>query len=60
MLSFDTGSCEREHAVRLLNKHKGNKVEVAKELRMGLSSLYRKICDLKINMSKLAIKPDGG
>jgi DNA-binding NtrC family response regulator len=51
---------EREHIVRVLNKHKGNKAEAAKGLGMGLSSLYRKICDLKIDTSNLATEPDGG
>jgi transcriptional regulator with PAS, ATPase and Fis domain len=47
MSSFVSGADEREHIVRVFNKHKGNQVEVAKGLGMGLSSLYRKICDLK-------------
>jgi two-component system response regulator PilR (NtrC family) len=51
---------EREHIVRVLNKHKGNKAEAAKGLGVGLSSLYRKICDLKIDTSRLAVEPKRG
>ena len=43
---------EREHISRVLNKYKGNKVEAAKALGVGLSSLYRKIHDLGINADK--------
>jgi DNA-binding NtrC family response regulator len=40
---------EREHICRVLNKYNWNKVETAKALNVGLSSLYRKIDELEIN-----------
>jgi DNA-binding NtrC family response regulator len=40
---------EREHICRVLNKYSWNKVEVAKALNVGLSSLYRKIDELEID-----------
>jgi two-component system response regulator PilR (NtrC family) len=43
---------EREHIYRLLNKYDWNKVEAAKALGVGLSSLYRKIDELGINVEK--------
>ena len=43
---------EREHICRVLNKHDWNKVEAAKALNVGLSSLYRKIDELEINFQK--------
>ena len=43
---------EREHICRVLNKHDWNKVEAAKALDVGLSSLYRKIDELDINFQK--------
>lgn len=43
---------EKEHILRILNKHSWNKVEAAKALNVGLSSLYRKIDELEINYKK--------
>jgi len=43
---------EREHICRVLNKHDWNKVEAAKALNVGLSSLYRKIDEMEINFQK--------
>ena len=43
---------EREHICRILNKHSWNKVEAAKALNVGLSSLYRKIDELEIDHQK--------
>jgi two-component system response regulator PilR (NtrC family) len=43
---------EREHIFRVLNKHSWNKVEAAKALNVGLSSLYRKIDELEIDYRK--------
>jgi transcriptional regulator with PAS, ATPase and Fis domain len=43
---------EREHICRVLNKYSWNKVEAAKALNVGLSSLYRKIDELEINYKK--------
>jgi len=43
---------EKEHILRVLNKHSWNKAEAAKALNVGLSSLYRKIDELEINYKK--------
>ena len=43
---------EKEHICRVLNKYNWNKVEAAKALNVGLSSLYRKIDELEINYLK--------
>ncbi len=43
---------EREQIYRVLNKHDWNKAEAAKALGVGLSSLYRKIDELEINLRK--------
>ena len=43
---------EREYILRVLNKYNWNKVEAAKALNVGLSSLYRKIDELEINYKK--------
>lgn len=43
---------EKEHICRMLNKYGWNKVEAAKALNVGLSSLYRKIDELEINIDK--------
>ena len=43
---------EKEHICRVLNKYDWNKVEAAKALNIGLSSLYRKIDELEINSQK--------
>jgi two-component system response regulator PilR (NtrC family) len=43
---------EKEHICRVLNKYDWNKVEAAKALNVGLSSLYRKIFELEINVDK--------
>lgn len=39
---------EKRYISRMLNRHDGNKVEAAKALDIGLSSLYRKIDELGI------------
>ena len=44
---------EKEHIFRVLKKHGWNKVEAAKALNVGLSSLYRKIDELEINSQKV-------
>ena len=51
---------EREHICRILNKYNWNKVEAAKALKVGLSSLYRKIDDLGVNISKHKTKGKAG
>jgi two-component system response regulator PilR (NtrC family) len=43
---------EKEHIYRVLNKHDWNKVEAAKALDVGLSSLYRKIDELEIDADR--------
>jgi len=43
---------EKEHICRVLSKYGWNKVEAAKALNVGLSSLYRKIDELEINSQK--------
>lgn len=43
---------EREHIYRILNKHDWNKMDAAKALNIGLSSLYRKIDELEIHLRK--------
>jgi len=47
---------EREHIFRVLNKYNWNKVEAAKALKVGLSSLYRKIDELEVNIGKRKMK----
>ncbi|MHC4075873.1 MAG: sigma-54-dependent transcriptional regulator [Planctomycetota bacterium] len=43
---------EKEQIYRVLNKYDWNKAEAAKALGVGLSSLYRKIDELEINVRK--------
>lgn len=43
---------EKEHICRVLNRYDGSKVEAARALNVGLSSLYRKIDELEINIVK--------
>jgi len=43
---------EKEHIYRASNRYDWNKVEAAKALGVGLSSLYRKIDELGINVEK--------
>ncbi|OHB74069.1 MAG: Fis family transcriptional regulator [Planctomycetes bacterium RBG_16_55_9] len=43
---------EREHICRVLNKHNWDKIDAARALDIGLSSLYRKIDELEINLRK--------
>lgn len=51
---------EREHIYRVLNKYNWNKVEAAKALKVGLSSLYRKIDELKVKVGKRRKKGKAG
>ena len=44
---------EKDHICRVLKKYGWNKVEAAKALNVGLSSLYRKIDELAINSQKV-------
>jgi transcriptional regulator with PAS, ATPase and Fis domain len=43
---------EKEHICRVLSKHDWDKAEAAKALKVGLSSLYRKIDELEISTRK--------
>ncbi len=45
-------ACEKEHIRRVLEKYGGDKVEAATALKVGLSSLYRKIDELEIDAQK--------
>ena len=47
-------SCEKEHLFRILNKYHPNKADAAKALGIGLSSLYRKIEQLGIDINTLS------
>jgi DNA-binding NtrC family response regulator len=51
---------EREHICRVLNKYNWNKVEAAKALKVGLSSLYRKIDELGVNVGRTTKKGKAG
>lgn len=50
---------EKEYIRRVLSKHDWNKVEAAKALNVGLSSLYRKIDELEIDSQKPRRSKDG-
>ncbi len=41
--SFDLKSVERNHIIKVLNHTRGNKTETARLLKIGLTTLYRKI-----------------
>ncbi|MHC4061810.1 MAG: AAA-type ATPase lid domain-containing protein, partial [Planctomycetota bacterium] len=43
---------EKEHIYRVLNKYDWNKIQAAKALNVGLSSLYRKIDELEIEAGR--------
>ncbi len=51
-LQASTKAYEKEQILRILNKYDWNKAEAAKALGVGLSSLYRKIDELGINVEK--------
>ncbi|HXL56581.1 MAG TPA: helix-turn-helix domain-containing protein [Chitinophagaceae bacterium] len=46
--AFTLASVEKLHIQRVLNHTKGNKTEAAKLLNIGLTTLYRKIEEYKI------------
>jgi len=52
-LNTGVANYEREHISRMLLKYRDNKAEAAKSLGIGLSSLYRKIDELDIDIEKL-------
>ncbi|MHA4811643.1 sigma-54-dependent transcriptional regulator [Flavitalea flava] len=47
--AFDLASVEKLHIQRVMNHTKGNKTEAARLLNIGLTTLYRKIEEYKIN-----------
>ncbi len=47
--AFDLASVEKLHIQRVMNHCKGNKTEAARLLNIGLTTLYRKIEEYKIN-----------
>ena len=51
---------EKEHIRRVLDKYGWNKLEAAKALNVGLSSLYRKIDELEINIDKRSKRERAG
>lgn len=46
--SFELAAMERRHIARVLKYTKGNKTETARLLKIGLTTLYRKIEEYKI------------
>ncbi len=48
MSAFDLASVEKLHIQRVLNHTRGNKTETAKLLNIGLTTLYRKIEEYKL------------
>ncbi|MES1160217.1 MAG: helix-turn-helix domain-containing protein, partial [Bacteroidota bacterium] len=47
--AFDLASVEKLHIQRVLNYTKGNKTEAARLLNIGLTTLYRKIEEYRLN-----------
>lgn len=45
---FELAAMERRHIARVLEYTKGNKTETARLLKIGLTTLYRKIEEYKI------------
>lgn len=50
--SFDLSTMERMHIIRVLKYTKGNKTETARLLKIGLTTLYRKIEEYRIRMEE--------
>lgn len=48
--SFELSAMERRHIARVLEYTKGNKTEAARLLKIGLTTLYRKIEEYKISV----------
>ena len=48
--SFDLKSVERNHIIKVLHHTRGNKTETARLLKIGLTTLYRKIEEYGINI----------
>ena len=48
--SFDLKSVERNHIIKVLHHTHGNKTETARLLKIGLTTLYRKIEEYGITM----------
>lgn len=47
--AFELASIERQHIMRVLNYTHGNKVEAAKLLNIGLTTVYRKMEEYGLN-----------
>ena len=47
--AFDLASVEKLHIQRVLNHTKGNKVEAARLLNIGLTTVYRKMEEYGLN-----------
>jgi DNA-binding NtrC family response regulator len=47
--AFDLASVEKLHIQRVLNHTRGNKTEAARLLNIGLTTLYRKIEEYRLN-----------
>ena len=61
---FDLASVERSHIQRVLNYTKGNKVEAARLLNIGLTTIYRKMIEYELGQngkvfSKMKDQPGG-
>lgn len=48
--SFDLKSVERNHIIKVLHHTHGNKTETVRLLKIGLTTLYRKIEEFGINI----------
>ena len=48
--ALDLKSVERNHIVKVLRHTHGNKTEAARLLKIGLTTLYRKIEEYEINI----------
>jgi DNA-binding NtrC family response regulator len=62
--SFDLASVERSHIQRVLDYTKGNKVEAARLLNIGLTTIYRKMMEYELGQngkvfSKMKEHPGG-
>lgn len=49
--AFDLASVERSHIQRVLDYTKGNKVEAARLLNIGLTTIYRKMMEYELGQN---------
>ena len=47
--ALDMGSMEKQHIYKVLNHTRGNKTEAARLLGIGLTTLYRKLEEYRLN-----------